>query len=85
MIICVLKQKRKHAVPCTSSGQVFIVSASAKSVQHSPLVTTWVHGFKTKPIYNLGFPHLLTNANGIAQPAALRELYTAGASPVCVA
>jgi len=45
------KKKEKHAVPCTSVGQVFIVSASeTKSVQHSPLVTTQVDGFKTKPI-----------------------------------
>ncbi len=34
-------KKKKHAVPCTSMGHVFIVSASeTKSVQHSPLVTT---------------------------------------------
>lgn len=45
------KNKNKHAVPCTSMGHVFIVSAlETKSVQHSPLVTTWVDGFKTKPI-----------------------------------
>lgn len=44
------KKKEKHAVPCTSVGQVFIVSASeTKSVQHSPLVTNQVDGFKTEP------------------------------------
>lgn len=52
MIICRFKKekKEKHAVPCTSMGHVFIVSTSeAKSMQHSPLVTTWVDGFKTEP------------------------------------
>lgn len=45
------KKKEKHAVPCTSVGHVFIVSASeTKSVQHSLLITTRVDGFKTKPI-----------------------------------
>lgn len=52
MIIRMSKEKeKKHAVPCTSMGHVFIVSAlETKSVQHSPLVTTKVNGFKTKPI-----------------------------------
>lgn len=43
-------KKEKHAVPCTLTGHVFIVSVEEiKSVQHSLLVPTWVDGFKTKP------------------------------------
>ena len=44
------RKEKKHAVPCTSTGHAFIVSApETRSVQLSPLVTTWVDGFKTKP------------------------------------
>lgn len=55
------RKKEKHAVPCISTGHVFIVSASESRV------TTWIHGFKTKPKKH-GYPHL-TSGNGIAQRA----------------
>lgn len=64
-------------------GHVFIVSTSeAKSMQHSPLVTTWVDGFKTEPKL-LESPHLLKNENGIAQTAALRALHCWSQPSLC--
>lgn len=64
MIMC-MSEKTKTCRPLYFNGiHAIIVSASgAKSVQDSPLVTTLVHGFKTRAKQN----SIIKNGNNIAQ------------------